>query len=70
MGGDPQDLAAPVQSIRDFGYRCWRMHRPVFNPNNFYRCKEDVHRGQIATTLFGIAEEKDIDMNSRGLHEI
>jgi hypothetical protein len=69
-GVDPRDLAVPVQSMRDFGYRCWRMDRSHFNPNNFYGCKEDVHRGQIATTLFGIAEEKEVDMSSRGLHAI
>jgi hypothetical protein len=63
-------LAAPGQQalervrerICDFGYRCWRMEIPLFNPENFNRRELDIFEGRTTLALIAVPEEKETDL--------
>jgi tetratricopeptide (TPR) repeat protein len=44
---------------RDYGYRCWTVETPLFNPDNYNRRKENIFAGLNALALLGIPEEVD-----------
>jgi tetratricopeptide (TPR) repeat protein len=50
-------IAAPV---RDFGYQCWKMETPYFNPGNFNRRDSDIFSGRAALALLAIPEETEV----------
>jgi tetratricopeptide (TPR) repeat protein/precorrin-6B methylase 2 len=56
--------------LREFGYRCWRLETPLFNPGNFNRHDVDVFAGRKAWTLLGIPEEIDVDVALDGCVEL
>jgi precorrin-6B methylase 2 len=56
--------------LREFGYRCWRLETPLFNPENFNRHDVDVFPGRKAWTLLGIPEEIDVDVALDGCVEL
>lgn len=43
--------------IRDFGYRCWRVDLPLFNPGNFNRREDDIFAGATALGIVAFPEE-------------
>ena len=53
-----------------YGYRCWRMETPLFNPDNFNRRTENVFGNRCALSLIAIGEEIEFDMKAAGCVEI
>jgi len=68
----PDDLAlsAIAGRLREFGYRCWRMETPWFNPQNFNRRVDDIHGGRVALALLAIPEEGDVSVAQSGCVEL
>ena len=48
----------------DFGYRCWCVEMPMFNPANFNRNRRDVFAGARALALLALPEEREFDPHS------
>jgi len=46
-----------VHQVRDFGYCCWRVTTPVFDPGNFNLCREPSPGETPALALLAIPEE-------------
>ena len=59
---DAAMLAQLAQRARDYGYRCWRMETPLFNPANFNRRTDDRFAGRSALALLAIPEEITVNM--------
>jgi precorrin-6B methylase 2 len=51
-----------AERLKEFGYRCWRMVTPQFNPDNFNRRESDIFSGRIALAVLAIPEEIEIDL--------
>ena len=58
--GDQPALSAKA---KDFGYRCFVVETPLFNPDNFNRRAIDVFEGRSALALLAIPEETEIDIS-------
>jgi hypothetical protein len=43
--------------MADFGYRCWGVEAPMFNPSNFNRVEDDVFAGACVLALLALPEE-------------
>jgi hypothetical protein len=67
---DDATLTLAASRLREFGYRCWRMETPWFNPLNFNRRDEDIFSGRTALALVAIPEELDFDIAQDGCVEI
>jgi tetratricopeptide (TPR) repeat protein len=65
-------VAAGVLAARakEFGYRCWRMETPYFNPGNFNGRDNDIFDGAIAIALLAIPEEVDVAVTPAGCVEL
>jgi hypothetical protein len=50
----PADL---VQRVNDFGYGCWRIEMPLYNPANFNRRERDVFGDSAAAVMIALPEE-------------
>ena len=62
----PRDsLEAQALRLRDFGYRCWCVASPLFNPANFNRRDDDLFPGQVALALLALPEETELDAGVR-----
>lgn len=61
------NLAARAKA---FGYRCWRMETPFFNPGNFNRRDTDIFDGEVALALLAIPEETDVAVALDGCVEL
>jgi len=59
-----------AESLKEFGYRCWRLETPLFNTANFNRHDRDVFAGRSVWTLLGIPEEIEVDVALDGCVEI
>ena len=53
-------LDALAARMVDFGYRCWCVETPMFNPANFNRNQSDVFAGARALALLALPEERDL----------
>jgi tetratricopeptide (TPR) repeat protein len=60
-------LAAQVEA---YGYRCWKMETPLFNPRNFNRREADVFAGESALALLAIPEELGVTVALDGCDEV
>src|SRR6266542_446710 len=58
-----------AESLKLFGYQCWRTSTPLFNPDNFYRHDRDVFSGREARAILAIPEEIDVDVALDGCVE-
>jgi FkbM family methyltransferase len=63
-----------VRSLADqmaaFGYRCWKIETPFFNPRNF-NCREtDIFDGELALALLAIPEELELTFELDGCVEV
>ena len=67
---DDAALTRSAAHLREFGYRCWRMKTPWFNPLNFNRREEDIFARRTALALVAIAEESEGDVAQSGCAEI
>ncbi len=61
------NLAARVKA---FGYRCWSVRTPLFNPGNFNRRETDVFDGEAALALLAIPEEVEVAIALDGCVEM
>ena len=61
------NLAARAKT---FGYRCWRMETPLFDPANFNRRDTDIFDGETALALLAIAEETEVAVAPDGCVEL
>jgi len=61
------DLAARV---KEFGYRCWRVESPLFNPHNFNRRDADIFNAETALAMVAIPEEVDAVIAVEGCVEL
>ena len=52
-----EDLGCQVTA---YGYRCWVLDTPYFNPGNFYRRDRDIFDGGRALALLAIPEEIEV----------
>ena len=46
--------------MEQFGYQCWRMETPLFDPDNFNRRENDVFEGRSALALLALPEETEV----------
>ena len=67
---DQLSMSALAARGREFGYRCWQMQTPLFNPKNFNRRETDIFAGQVAQALLAIPEEIDVDVALEGCIEL
>jgi hypothetical protein len=54
---DADAIGRLAHRMRDFGYSCWRVSTPVFNPGNFNLCREPSPDDGLAFALLAIPEE-------------
>jgi tetratricopeptide (TPR) repeat protein/precorrin-6B methylase 2 len=59
---DETKVQALAGRARAFGYRCWKMVVPLFNPDNFNRRDDDIFGGRAALALLAIPEELDVEV--------
>jgi tetratricopeptide (TPR) repeat protein len=59
-----------VARVKAFGYRCWSMRTPLFNPGNFNRRETDVFDGEAALALLAIPEEVEVAIALDGCVEM
>jgi hypothetical protein len=55
-------VATLASQARDFGYACWKVTAPLFNPANFNRRSENIFPGLAALALLAVPEELGIDV--------
>jgi hypothetical protein len=58
---DEGALGHLTRRARDFGYCCWRMDTPLFNPGNFNRREADIFSGRRSLALLAVPEEIEFD---------
>lgn len=56
----PEALRPVADTVRNFGYRCWKVETPLFDAGNFNRWPEDIFGGHTAVAVIAIAEELDV----------
>ena len=50
---------ALAEQVKGYGYRCWRIDTPLYDPANFNRRDDDLYAGQSALALAAVPEEMD-----------
>ena len=63
-------LRTLASQARDYGYRCWKLEMPLFNPDNFNLRTDDIFPGRKAVALLGIPEEIEDESLIRGCVEL
>jgi hypothetical protein len=53
---------ASYEQLSTFGYRCWHLKTPFFNPDNFNRRRENVFGDQRQAAVLAIPEERDVEV--------
>ncbi len=61
---DEAELQALAERVKGFGYRCWRLETPLFDPANFNRRDDDLFAGRTALTLAAVPEEMGAGANA------
>jgi tetratricopeptide (TPR) repeat protein/protein-L-isoaspartate O-methyltransferase len=67
---DAPAVTKVAQDVKQFGYRCWRVETPLFNPDNFNLREEDIFDGLSAFALLAIPEEAPIEPNMQRCVEL
>ncbi len=60
LAAEASTLPTLAVRARDFGYRCWRVETPLFNPANFNRSDDDIFPGRSTLALLAIPEEVEV----------
>jgi hypothetical protein len=60
---DEEGVSGVVLLARDYGYQCWKMEVPYFNPGNFNCRDADIFAGRTAFALLAIPEEMEVDID-------
>lgn len=63
--GEAEEGAA-IAVLRDHAYQCRRFRAPLFNPANYNRRSDDIFGGRMATGLFCVPEEIEMDATLEG----
>lgn len=66
----PQNSQRLLDTIFAFGYRIWRHEPPMFNPENYRGCKDNIWPGMVSVNLIAVPEEKEIPEPVKGLTEV
>ena len=66
---DAESLEELGRQVTAYGYRCWILETPYFNPGNFYRRDTDIFDGKRALALLAIPEEVDVAVAPEGCVE-
>ena len=56
-GGKRGGANALAEQVKGYGYRCWRVETPLYDPANFNRRDDDIFGGRTALALVAIPEE-------------
>jgi len=56
------DVAALAEHVKQFGYRCWHMSVPLFDPGNFSQRDESPFGELTADSLLAVPEEIELAM--------
>ena len=67
---DAPDVTKLAWDVKQFGYRCWRVETPLFNPDNFNLREEDIFDGLSAFALLAIPEEAPMEPNMQRCVEL
>jgi hypothetical protein len=62
LPAEASTLPMLADRAREFGYRCWRVATPLFNPDNFNRRDDDIFPGRSAWALLAVPEEIEVDV--------
>ena len=54
---DDSTMRLLFNQLQTFGYRCWRIETPLFNPGNFNRQSEDIFAGRTTLAMLAVPEE-------------
>jgi hypothetical protein len=65
-----EDTAAVVQRARDFGYGCWRIETPLYNPANFNRRDRDLFENRKAAVVIALPEELGSEAGLAGFQRL
>ena len=65
---DEAELRCCAERVKGFGYRCWRIETPLYNPANFNRRDDDLFAGH-ALALAAVPEEMDAGAMASDLRE-
>jgi len=57
---DDVSLSELAQRVKEYGYRCWRVEVPLFDPRNFARRDHDIFDGGAWLALLAVPEEVDV----------
>ncbi len=63
------ELMALAEQVKGYGYRCWRIDTPLYDPANFNRRDDDLYAGQSALALAAVPEEMDASAMPSGLRD-
>jgi tetratricopeptide (TPR) repeat protein len=67
---DGAELATTAGHVKEFGYRCWQMVTPLFDPDNFNRRSDDIFSNRVAIALLAMPEEVEVAMALPGCTEL
>jgi FkbM family methyltransferase len=67
---DSAEVMALAALATRFGYRCWRVEAPLFNPRNFNQRGADIFAGEIALALLAVPEETEVVVIPDGCTEL
>jgi hypothetical protein len=59
---DEPATAVIAARVRDFGYQCWRLATPYFNPDNFNWREADIFSGRMAFGVIAVPEEIELEI--------
>jgi hypothetical protein len=59
---DEEALLRIADTVKGYGYVCWRMEAPMFNRANFNGRDVDVFSGRKSVTLLGVPKESESQM--------
>jgi hypothetical protein len=49
-----------AEKMKGFGYRCWRVETPFFNPDNYHRREGDIFNGKAEVSFLAVPEEVEV----------
>jgi precorrin-6B methylase 2 len=58
---DEAEVALLAEQVKGYGYRCWRIETPLFDPANFNRRDDDIFDGAKRVAVVAVPEEVETD---------
>ena len=66
----PRNTPRLLNTLFAYGYRVWRHNPPLFNPENFRGCKENVFQGLVSLNLIAVPDEREAPESVVALSEV